>query len=1115
VTVNATSQEDCEALGPDYAWDDAAGVCVNANPFVAGSFNIGKFTITDGSWWVPSNQNFGDDFVHYFNLEGNPDAGFVDDDGKVVYVQVALVPKYAEGSATPRTPESLMGEITAGESASDPFYFKNYIASYYVENLVTGTPQLVGYDKNVENGICSALDDSCICDCQASDADSDGIVDGCDGTADAPIIHKPGCYSRVKIPGDARLIDRGGCGEDATACEYWVVLTFNEMTLERENDGGFGRRILAADATQTERHNLYTSDTVLISPITTTIGSMDKPNLRIINESLSSAVFDLNISQSTQGGTFSAGDTSETDEPPAAAQDSGGVFALANLELDTVGQDLTNEFCNVQNGDANNDTCEVTASFQLSFAALRSRTEAAIPDPSFGYTPPTSEAAEGDIITDVAVLDLDIFQQLPSEDANGDSVLNDGEDINQNGVLDLDRNEITNTYALQRSCTTEYTLTDANDNGKYDAGEAYDTAVERCGYLLQEQPKGMSTQLYLSPDDMRLLRSQNELCDRAAVVVMGICASGSSNAGTECSTDSDCPLTGSDGLPTGESGTCDGYSKSFTDSCDYVDEDGYIDATLTMSLNAGDVEQFDDNTADDTKTIAVKILLPDPSATASENDSDSNGVDENALLGWIRQYGPYPNSIFKSYYSKTHGNSYFNIQYQLGGEMSYPTTPKLGGTLNVPYGLYGDFPNYLKGTIFAQQFTIMGVYAKGDVNALGPQYSFWETSVVAMDTTVWSRGRGALCDGDESGFGGTCTIIERDYKYAKTKSKEKRFCWTVVCGIAKGEMTGTAGIGGKVYVELPAGKPFEPKLVTTVGPYAGIDATVSLGIDYYLAGGGVRGHLDPVVDISMPFTVSGQIGIDFGSNAVTESVVSGNVTGTGSDGGCLASAYVGISAELPLTLRYLGGHIDLYAYLGLGTQRICCCWGCVTIDLGRKEWTTTLCNWNPWSHTWHPVFSPYEKIWSVDTCSSVSGGSSSSNDLQVVTWSSPTSGSGGNYGNRSVTDRRWWMPNLAVNNSYKKEYTVPDSVSCVDVKVSGVTENWYDKVKIIRSNGSTDTIQNGYYWGNYGWWGNINNSVQICGSSADPLGGETIRVQLETDGSVTYRGVNVVFTPSL
>ena len=62
VAPGQTAQEACEAKGADHKWDDIEGICVPANPFVTGSFNIGKFTITDGSWFVPSNVKFGDKF---------------------------------------------------------------------------------------------------------------------------------------------------------------------------------------------------------------------------------------------------------------------------------------------------------------------------------------------------------------------------------------------------------------------------------------------------------------------------------------------------------------------------------------------------------------------------------------------------------------------------------------------------------------------------------------------------------------------------------------------------------------------------------------------------------------------------------------------------------------------------------------------------------------------------------------------------------------------------------------------------------------------------------------------------------------------------------------------
>ena len=204
--------------------------------------------------------------------------------------------------------------------------------------------------------------------------------------------------------------------------------------------------------------------------------------------------------------------------------------------------------------------------------------------------------------------------------------------------------------------------------------------------------------------------------------------------------------------------------------------------------------------------------------------------------------------------------------------------------------------------------------------------------------------------------------------------------------------------------------------------------------------------------------------------------------------GGLKRAEAKLTLEIPLTLQGPNGYIAVVAYVGINL----CAWG-MCWNFETKVFSLTIASFRSWQKTW--ILAKTEPRWSKrpgdsGMCSDAAAGGS------TATWRSPTS-CGGRYC-RNTTSTRWWQSPSAsrVNSAYKKTHTYS---GCINVRVTGDTEGWYDKAYVYNSSGNTIN-------GRWGWSGRIDKTVRDCSGSTT--------VTLESDYSVQRSGLNVTFTPA-
>lgn len=521
-----------------------------------------------------------------------------------------------------------------------------------------------------------------------------------------------------------------------------------------------------------------------------------------------------------------------------------------------------------------------------------------------------------------------------------------------------------------------------------------------------------------------------------------------------------------------------------------LDANGEVQGQLVYRLVTAQL-QYQDNVADDIATVPVVFMAPAADRSATGTDVDDGGVGEAAN----GTKGPYAYVIKDSLSESTSGNDWFGAGYRLENSAS---AEKRFDIVTAGYRSAGA---KLWAMILKKQLDIIDIGGNLDWNQRNP-IDQWEAGarLVVLGYNVLNVAfKPSFCKTTDMIT--YCPLFEAEPDSDPKAQSKKTDSGTAADKKEKGSemskewkfyfMAGPiplmiqAEIGFKVGVSIQGGFVIDqsdlvPKygIQFGVGPFAKLYASVFGGISIGIARAGIEGNLTIIKVECMP-TI----------RPVARLAHNGA-------GDCYKYANTTLTFEIPLTITGPEGNVQIVFYIGFKF----CLWKCWKWEV--KIFGITIASFHTFEKTW--MLFTTTKEWSK-----APGQEGMCTDAwappPTVTWSSPTSCSG-NYCNNSSTGTYKNRSASLVLAAYKKTYDLAaTAASCVDVTVKGTTEASSDPVVIYDEDG---VPQNTEAYGKLtvpGWSGVIDNTLRVCSGK--------VTVALETNGSNTRAGVNVVFTP--
>lgn len=523
-----------------------------------------------------------------------------------------------------------------------------------------------------------------------------------------------------------------------------------------------------------------------------------------------------------------------------------------------------------------------------------------------------------------------------------------------------------------------------------------------------------------------------------------------------------------------------------------LDVHGEVAGTLTYRLSTPQAE-YQNNVADNAADFPVVFMAPTEAVAATEMDRDNQGVPgSNSDLT-----SPLPFVMRDDDVSNSFGNDWFGASFRNSSIASVDKRQ------DVAVANYRRATGSIDGKVLKQTARVLSIDASTNWSTLRA-YNSWGASA---NIQVWgytllnAQFNPAWCsrDGDLT----YCPLFEAEpsasprNEAAKTNSntpKEKKKTGRAV----KWEkefffMAGPVPLTISAEAGLSSGMTFSGKFVIdetgkaagatpfygvefAAGPYVAVEASVFGGVSVGMARAGVEGNLT-IVRLEFTPLIRPKAKIDYDANA-----------------SCFKHAEFAIDYEGPITLTGPSGTVSIVAYVG----RKICVWKCWKVE--AKVFDVTIARFSSPSQTWY--------AWKESTAWNRNPGQpgmcASATSAATAVWRSPTS-CAGTYCNGSSSNTNHWSSGVAVGNvlaAYKTTFDVAAAgKTCATVKISGVTEPWYDRVVIYDAQGR---VQNSSSSGS-GWTGDIAQEMTVCSPN--------ITVAVETDSSVTRTGVTATFVP--
>ncbi len=507
-----------------------------------------------------------------------------------------------------------------------------------------------------------------------------------------------------------------------------------------------------------------------------------------------------------------------------------------------------------------------------------------------------------------------------------------------------------------------------------------------------------------------------------------------------------------------------------------IDDMGELAGQVVLILSMPQPE-YQNNVADNQQAFDIVFMVPDADTDATDADTDDAGTgnaDGQVENGW-GAFGPYPYTSKRNRRYQSFGNPWFGAAYQFSNTATYDKV------LGVPYKNHSAADHWIRATLLRNRVDILSVDGSSDFGA-DKGVSAWRAnaSVRVFGYTVLSASFDPSFCSEENNIT-ACQIFENEGGIERDRPPKKkgrslsmtyklRFMAGPVPLLIQADIGLTSGlvIAGHFVIDGNNSDFDAYGMQLKAGPYVKIDTTVFGGVSVGLARAGVEGRLS-IVNLSLTPTLRPTFGVQY------------DVTND-----CLMRAETRLAFEGPLTLTGPSGCIAIVAYVG---TRFCVWGGCWNIE--TKVFSLTIAQFSSWTKTW--MLWKTEPVWRKNP--SDFGMCVNATGAEVIQWRTPTSCGGRYCRNTSTQWIYYWPRNLAsVKSPYKKTVTYS---GCVDVRVAGSTERWYDRAYVYNSSGNVVN-------GRWGWSGRFDNNVRDCSGSTT--------VSLEADYAIQRSGLNVTFT---
>ncbi|MBU1171664.1 MAG: hypothetical protein KKD44_19090, partial [Proteobacteria bacterium] len=247
------------------------------------------------------------------------------------------------------------------------------------------------------------------------------------------------------------------------------------------------------------------------------------------------------------------------------------------------------------------------------------------------------------------------------------------------------------------------------------------------------------------------------------------------------------------------------------------------------------VEEYNDNLADNTVTLTVMFLAPEPESKSSKMSVQPGYTEKN---------------IFNKKGGQSFGNDDFGIGYEIGPKMDYRYVMSDG--YESPYAVNFEGTGKVTGKIFSIDVTPLEVGPKFDFDFStgGLEQSYFDYGLWTFGLRIWGQKYTMPSDFRTKGY----VILweskdeEGNEKYAKRKeyTKKRTFILGVVPVTVEGGIVGEIGIRGAIIFETGN------TLSLEAGPYASLTGMLegSLGVSGFNVGVGVELTL---IDIGLKF----------------------------------------------------------------------------------------------------------------------------------------------------------------------------------------------------------------------------------------------------------------------